>query len=82
MSIRKDPLERFKNVSEIIDLLKPLSEKCGIQVEPRFCIQQKMIGMFLVYQEEQQLMLKRLVEDFNRNVSEAGAVLKITHFED
>ena len=82
MSIRKDPLERFKNVSEIIDLLKPLSEKCGIQVEPRFCNQQKMIGMFLVYQEEQQLMLKRLVEDFDRNVSEAGAVLKITHFED
>jgi len=41
-----------------------------------------MIGMFLVYQEQQRLILKRLIEEFNRNVSEAGAVLKITHFED
>ena len=81
-SIRKDPRARFKNVSEIIGLLKPLSEKLGVQVEPNFCIQQRMIGMFLVYQEQQRLILKRLIEEFNRNVSETGAVLKITQFED
>ena len=81
-SIRKDPRARFKNVSEIIGLLKPLSEKLGVQVEPNFCIQQRMIGMFLVYQEQQRLTLKRLIEEFNRNVSETGAVLKITQFED
>ncbi|HZV46967.1 MAG TPA: protein kinase [Thermodesulfovibrionales bacterium] len=81
-SIRKDPRARFNNVSEVIGLLKPLAEKLGIKVEPNFCIQQKMIGMFLVYQEQQRLTLKRLIEEFNRNVSEAGAVLKITQFED
>lgn len=81
-SMRKDPSERFRNVSEIIGLMKPLSEKYGVHIEPHFYMQQKMIGMFLVYREEQQLNLKRLIEDFNRNVSEAGAVLKITPFED
>jgi CRP-like cAMP-binding protein len=81
-SIRKDPAVRFSNLSEVIGLLKPLSEKLGVRVESDFCAQQKTIGMFLVYQEQQQLMLKRLIEEFNRNVSEAGAVLKITQFED
>lgn len=81
-SIRKDPVARFNNVSEVIGLLKPLAEKLGVQVEPHFCMQQKMIGMFLVYQEQQRLTLKRLIEEFNRNVGEAGAVLKITQFED
>ncbi len=81
-SIRKDPAARFNHISEVIGLFKPLSEKCGVQVEPNFCIQQKMIGMFLSYQEQQRLTLKRLIEEFDRNVSEAGAVLKITQFED
>jgi eukaryotic-like serine/threonine-protein kinase len=81
-SIRKDPAARFNHISEVIGLLKPLSEKCGVQVEPNFCVQQKMVGMFLVYQEQQRLKLKRLIEEFNRNVSESGAVLKITQFED
>lgn len=81
-SIRRDPVERFNSVSEVIGLLKPLSEKLGVKVEPAFCFQQRMIGMFLLYQEQQQLPLKRMIEEFNKNVSEVGAVLKITQFED
>jgi len=41
-----------------------------------------MIGMLLVFQEEQQLQLKRYIEEFGRQVGETGAVLKITHFDD
>jgi serine/threonine protein kinase len=81
-SIRKDPSVRFRNVSEIIGLLKPLSEKSGVQVEPDFWGRQNVIGMFLMYQERQHLALKRLIEEFSKNVSEAGAILKITQFED
>ena len=33
--------------------------------------------MFVVYQEEQQMTLKRLIEEFNNKVSQAGAMLKI-----
>ena len=35
-----------------------------------------------MYQEEEQLALKRLIEEFNRNVSGTGAVLRITPFDD
>jgi hypothetical protein len=41
-----------------------------------------MIGMFLVYQEEEQLALKRFIEDFSNNIKETGATLKITRFDD
>jgi hypothetical protein len=41
-----------------------------------------MVGMFLVYQEEQQMALKRFIEEFNKNVTGTGAVLRITQFED
>jgi hypothetical protein len=37
--------------------------------------------MFLVYHEEQELTLKRFLEEFSRHVKEAGAVLRITNFE-
>jgi serine/threonine protein kinase len=81
-TIRKDPAARYRNVSEILEGLQPLAEKLEVKVEPRFCVQNKMIGMFLVYQEEQQLVLKNLIEELSRNVSETGAVLRITQFED
>jgi len=81
-SIRKDPGERFHNVSEVIALLEPLSEKLGVRMEPNFPTQQKMIGMLLLYQENQQLPLTKMIEEFSRKVSDAGGVLKITHFAD
>jgi len=81
-TIRKDPASRYKNVSEILDDLHPLAEKLGVQFQPRYCMRSKMIGMFLTYQENQQLALKELIEEFNKNVTETGAVLRITQFDD
>jgi serine/threonine protein kinase len=81
-TIRRNPDSRYKNASEILDDLHPLAEKLGVQVQPRYCTQSKMIGMFLTYQEEQQLALKQFIEEFNKNVKETGAVLRITQFDD
>ncbi|OGW40951.1 MAG: hypothetical protein A2Y97_03175 [Nitrospirae bacterium RBG_13_39_12] len=79
-TIRREPSARYNTFSEILRELQPLAERSGIQVEPRYCSHNKMIGMFLVYQEEQQLALKRYIEEFNKNVNETRAVLKITQF--
>jgi hypothetical protein len=40
-----------------------------------------MIGMLLLYQDNQHLPLTKLIEEFSRNVRDAGGVLKITPFE-
>ena len=81
-SIRKDPAARFSTISEVIELLRPVSETFGVRVASDVFMQQKTIGMFLLYQEQQRLALKRLIEEFSRDVGETGAVLKITPFED
>jgi CRP-like cAMP-binding protein/tRNA A-37 threonylcarbamoyl transferase component Bud32 len=81
-TIRKDPSERYRNITEALKELRPLAERLGVNAQPCFCKQNKMIGMFLMYQEEEQLALKRFIEEFNRNVSGTGAVLRITRFDD
>ncbi len=81
-SIRRDPAERFRTVSDAVAVLKPLAERLRVSSGSAVCAPQKMIGMFLVYQEGQQLVLKRLIEEFDRTVREAGALLKITYVED
>jgi hypothetical protein len=37
-----------------------------------------MMSLFLFYQEEQQVLLNRLLENFNSEVDKIGAELKIT----
>jgi serine/threonine protein kinase len=79
---QKEPSARYQNVSEILKELTPLAETCSIDVTPRACKLSKMIGIFVQYQDEQQLAVKRLIEEFNKNISETGAKLRVTPFED
>jgi hypothetical protein len=41
-----------------------------------------MMSLFLFYQEEQQLILNRLVENFNSEVDKIGAELKVTNVDE
>ena len=81
-TIRKETSKRYKNISEILSELNPLAEKLGIQSQTSFIRQNKMMGMFLMYPEENQREFDRFIEEFNRNISENGGVLQITQFED
>jgi CRP-like cAMP-binding protein len=81
-TIRKDPSERYGNIQEALRDLTPLAERLGVKTQSCFCKQNKIIGMFVVYQEEEQLALKRFIEEFNRNVRGTGAVLRITPFDE
>src|SRR4030067_2633975 len=78
---RKEPSARYQNISEILGELLPLAEPLRVHTRPGICRQDKVIGMSLVYQGEQELSLKRLLEDFSKHVKEVGAVLRITNFE-
>jgi hypothetical protein len=37
-----------------------------------------MMNLFLLYQDEQQPVLHKLIEEFNRQVNDIGAELKVT----
>ena len=75
---QKDPSARFKSVWEIIRDLQPLADKLGVERRPQTDKRRKMMNLFLFYQDEQQLVLNKLVEDFNRQIKEIGAELKVT----
>jgi hypothetical protein len=73
---------RFNSTWEIIRDLQPLADKIGLEREPKPGQTRKMMSLFLFYQEEQQLILNRLVENFNSEVDKIGAELKVTSVDE
>lgn len=80
-TIRKRPEERFKNASEALRELQPLAERLELGFPQKSCVQNKVLGMFLIYRDEQQIDLKRLLEDFNKKLDDSGIKLKLTQEE-
>ena len=79
---QRDPVARFNSTWEIIRDLQPLADKMGLEKEPKPGPGRKMMSLFLFYQEEQQLILNRLVENFNSEVDKIGAELKVTSVDE
>jgi serine/threonine protein kinase len=78
---QKDPSARYQNIGAILDDLLPLAAKLGVRVKPVYYKQKKVMGMFLIFDGEQQLDLNRLLEQFNREVAKTGAILRTAQFE-
>ena len=81
-SIRKDPGERFHNIPEIVNKLRPLADKMGLKFRMQERKKGKIMGLFLFYRDEHQLDLNRLINKLNNDIADIGAVLRITHIED
>jgi serine/threonine protein kinase len=79
---RRDRAARFKSTWEIIRDLQPFADKMGIERRPQLEQRRKMMSLFLFYQEDQQLFLNRLVENFNNEVNKMGVELKITNVDE
>ena len=75
---QKNPSARFKSVWEVMRDLQPLADKFGVERRPQKDKRRKMMNLFLFYQDEQQLVLNKLVEEFLRQVKDIGAQLKVT----
>ena len=81
-SIRKDQDARLKNITEVISMLQPLAEKMGLIFQDQVRKKSKMMGLFLFYQDEHQLALNQLIDKLSTDISEIGALLRITQVED
>lgn len=80
-SIRKDPNERFNYISDVINTLKPLTEKTGLEYQAHARKKGKIISAFLFYNDEHQLDLNRVMNKLNNDITEIGATLRIAHLE-
>jgi serine/threonine protein kinase len=81
-SARRDPAERYRNVSDLMRELQPLAERMGLTCSERIRDRRKMMGLFLFYRDEHSKVLDGLIDKFSSDISDAGAVLKITQLED
>jgi serine/threonine protein kinase len=79
---QRDSGARYKSMSQVIDDLEPLAEKMGVRPEPLLREQRKMISLFLFYEDQHELVLKRLVEDFSLELNKIGAELRAAEFKD
>ncbi len=75
----RDPDQRYQQVHEILQDLMPLTEDISL---PEYLEKRKMINLFLVYNQNQELVLNRLVEDFSAKVKKLGIILKGAEFKD
>lgn len=80
---RRNPDERFSNVSDALRELYSLAEKYGIPQYNHIPFEnQKMTTIMLMYNEKQQLDLSRLMEEFSAKAQEIGVVLKVADFHE
>ena len=59
-----------------------LAEKIGVTCSPQQTKKRKMTGLFLFYQEEDTLELKRLVDKFSSEIAGSGIRLRVTQVDD
>ncbi len=77
---RCSPEQRYSSVQEALAELRFLVKK---RDEKNLSLpKQKMSNLLLIYREEQQQELSRILEDFRVRVKAAGAELKIAYFQD
>jgi serine/threonine protein kinase len=81
-STQRDPSARFKTVWEVLRDLQPFADKLGVERQPRGGHQRKMMSLSVFYQEEHQLLLNRLVEEFSNELQKIGLVLRAADFKD
>jgi serine/threonine protein kinase len=79
---QRDPAARHKSISQAVKDIEPLAKKMGVRLQPRFREQRKMMSLFLFYEDQHELVLRRLVEDFSGELDKVGAELRAAEFKD
>ena len=78
----RKPQARYPNIQEAVAALEPVAYQHGLLANQAEIPRRKMSTLFLFYREDQQLVLKKLMEEFSAKVKRAGIAFKATDFED
>lgn len=77
---RRDPAQRYPNMSSALEDLKPLAGRVEREPEPIDPSKPNMTTLFLEYNDSHQQELKRLLEEFRLKVNELGVGFKTEDF--
>jgi DNA-directed RNA polymerase beta subunit len=76
----RDPDQRYQNVAEIIRDLQHLTENSGRTKRADYSENRKVATMFLLYKDEHQPALSRMMEDFCNSVNLLGVDCRAPEF--
>ena len=72
----RDPAHRYQKVAQITEDLQPLAADYGLTSQDVSLERPKMATLFLLYKEEHQPALSRLMDEFSSQVRELGVTCK------
>jgi len=78
----RNPEDRYRNAQQAFEALEPLSKKIGLSSEQAVHQRRKLSSLFLIYREDQQIALNRLMEDFSEKAQQIGVILRATDLKD
>jgi len=78
----RDPNQRYQNAGQALKVLRPLVKDRMVTRNNLSFENRKMSTFFLIYKEEHQFALNRLMDEFGTKVQKLGVDLKIADFRD
>lgn len=78
----RDPSERYQTSGQALSALQDIAKDSGLKQKYLQPEQRKMSTVFLMYRDEHQLELNRLMEEFGNKARQLGVELKVADFRD
>lgn len=78
----RDPNQRYQNAGQALKVLRPLVKDRMVTQNNLSFENHKMSTFFLIYKEEHQFALNRLMDEFGNKVQKLGVELKVADFRD
>jgi CRP-like cAMP-binding protein len=78
----RDLAARYRTAGQVLEALEPLADQIGVSLEHSALKKRKLSTVFLMYREDQQIPLNRLMEDFSDKAKQIGVILRAADFKD
>ena len=78
----RNPADRYRSAGAVLEALQPLEDQIGLSPGHSELKERKLSTLFLMYREDQQIALNRLMEDFSEKAKQIGVILRAADFKD
>ena len=78
----RDHAKRYRTAGQVVEALEPLADQLGLSPEHSALKKRKLSTLFIMYREDQQIQLNRLMDDFSDKAKQIGVILRAADFKD